>query len=89
MIFLAKIWIIGFLLLHFVIYLSVRKSKQKDDPIFEKILVHYPLIKIKKNLFYFKGVYITPTDFIFTTHKLTHYNSITFIFNVLRIVKIK
>ena len=83
-----KIYLIGFFLFHFLIFLSVKKSKTKADPIFKQIEVVYPIVKIKKNLFYFNGLYITPDLIIYKTQKIKHYRDKNFIFNFLRIVKI-
>ena len=49
-----KIYLIGFFLINFLIFLIVKKSKPKADPILEQIKAVYPIVKIKKDLFYFK-----------------------------------
>lgn len=82
-----KVYLIGFFLIHFLIYLIAKKSKKKADPIFDKIGANYPIIKIKKDLFYYNGIYITPNLIIFNSQKLRHYQNKNFIFNVLRIKK--
>lgn len=86
-----KLYLIGFFLLQLFCYLSAKKEKErlktKADPIFEQIKAVYPIVKIKKNLFYFNGFYITPDLIIYKTQKIKHYKNKNFIFNVLRIAK--
>lgn len=82
-----KLYLVGFFLLHLLGYLLAKKEKKKADPIFDKIAVVYPIVKIKKNLFYFNGIYITPDSIIYKTQKIKHYKDRNFILNVLRIFK--
>lgn len=80
-----KIYLIGFFLINFLIYLIVKKSKTKANLLFDKISANYQIIKINKNIFYFKGCYITQDFLIFKSQKLRHFQNLNFIFNILRI----
>ena len=82
-----KIWIVGFFLFHLLVYLWARNERKKPDPIFDKIKAVYPIIKIKNNLFYFNGAYITPDLIIYKTQKIKHYSDRNFILDILRIYK--
>lgn len=82
-----KIYLIGFFLINFLIFLIVKKSKPKADPILEQIKSVYPIVKIKKDLFYFNGLYLTPDLIIFNNQKIKHFKNKNFILNVLRITK--
>lgn len=82
-----KIYLIGFFLINFLIFLIVKKSKTKADPILEQIAVIYPIVKIKINLFYFNGLYLTPDLIIFKGQKIKHFKNKNFILNLLRIAK--
>lgn len=82
-----KIYLIGFFIINFLIYIIVKKSKVKADPTLEKIALQYPLIKINKNVFYYKGLYINDDFIFFNGQKIKHYKNQNFIINVLRINK--
>nr|DAJ39559.1 MAG TPA: hypothetical protein [Caudoviricetes sp.] len=80
-----KIYLIGFFLIYFLLYLIAKKSKTKADPIFKQISASYPIFKINKNIFYFKGYYITQDFIIFKSQKIRHFQNLNFIFSILRI----
>jgi len=82
-----KIYLIGFFIINFLIFLIAKKSKKKADPILEQIWAIYPIVKIKNNLFYFNGLYLTPDLIIYKTQKIKHFQNKNFILNVLRITK--
>ncbi len=86
-----KIYLIGFFLLQIFCYLLAKKEKEqlktKADPILEQIAVIYPTVKIKINLFYFNGLYLTPDLIIFKGQKIKHFKNKNFILNFLRIAK--
>lgn len=82
-----KIYLIGFFIIYFLIFLIAKKSKSKADPIFEQIGVIYPLIKIKSDLFYYNGLYLTPDLIIINNQKIRHFKNKIFIINVLKIAK--
>lgn len=84
-----KIYLIGFFIINFLIYIIAKKSKRKADPIMEQIGAIYPIVKIKNNLFYFNGLYLTPDLIIYKTQKIKHFQNKNFILNVLRITKKK
>ena len=86
-----KIYLIGFFLLQLFCYILAKKEKErlktKADPILEQIKVVYPIVKIKTNLFYFNGLYLTPDLIIFKGQKIKHFKNKNFILNFLRITK--
>ena len=82
-----KIYVIGFFIINFLIFLIAKKSKTKADPTLEKIALHYPLIKINKNVLYYKGLYINDDFIFFNGQKIKHYENQNLIINVLRINK--
>lgn len=82
-----KFYLIGFFIINFLIYLIVKKLKNKADPTLEKIALYYPLIKINKNVFYYKGLYINDNFIFFNGQKIKHYKNQNFIINVLRVNK--
>lgn len=82
-----KIYLIGFFVINFLIFLIAKKSKTKADPILEQIRAIYPVIRIRNDLFYFNGLYITPDQIIYKTQKIKHFQNKNFILNVLRITK--
>lgn len=82
-----KIYLIGFFVINFLIFLIAKKSKKKADPILEQIGAIYPIVRIRNNLFYFNGLYLTPDLIIYKTQKIKHFQNKNFILNVLRITK--
>ena len=86
-----KIYLIGFCALHLFCYLSARKERQRlkttTDPTLEEIERIYPIVKIRNNLYYFRGSYLTNEYFYFNNQKLKHYKRKNYILNLLRIVK--
>ena len=82
-----KIYLIGFFIINFLIYIIAKKSKIEADPTLEKIALFYPLIEINKNVFYYKGLYINDDFIFFSGQKIKHYKNKNFILNVLRITK--
>lgn len=57
------------------------------DPTLEEIERIYPIVKIKNNLYYFKGLYLTQEYVIFNSQKIKHYKRKNYILNLLRIAK--
>ena len=82
-----KIYLIGFFVINFLIFMIAKKSKKKADPILEQIKVVNPIVRIRNDLFYFNGLYITPDLIIYKTQKIKHFKNKNFILNVLRITK--
>lgn len=86
-----KIYLIGFFSFQLFYYLLARKERQRlkmiPDPTLEEIERIYPIVKIRNNLYYFKGSYLTPEFFYFNNQKIKHYKRKNYILNLLRIAK--
>lgn len=84
----AVIILIGFISFYAIAFYQAKKEmKESRIKFFNKIKTHYPIIRINDNLYYFKGAYLSDSDFYLNNIKMKHYQNLNFTFNLLRIVK--
>lgn len=73
LLFIITIWLIYYL--RWRIYPPIIK----DDDIFSQIKKYHQIIKIKNNVYYFRGVYITPDYMYYLDFKIQHFKNLFFI----------
>lgn len=81
LVFLFLVWL--FFYLRWLLYLP----KIVENPIFEKLKIHFKLLKIKNNLYYYKGIYIDENNLCFNGFKMQHFQNVRFLFMFMRTIK--
>lgn len=83
---------IGYLLFFFLVWLFfylwwlLDPPKFEENPIFNYLKVHYKIVKIKNNVYYYKGLYITDEYIIHNGFKMQHFENKGFLFRYLRTI---
>lgn len=76
---------IGYLISLFLIWLffylrwRLYPPITKENEIFHQVSKYHQIIRIKNNLYYYKGIYITPDYMYYLDFKIQHFRSLFFI----------
>lgn len=78
LIFIFSIWLIYYLRWQLYPPLKI------ESPIFNFLKIHFEIVKIKNNLYYYKGLYITDNAIIHNNLKFKHFENKGFLFRYLK-----
>lgn len=57
-----------------------------ENPIFERLKTHFKIVKIKNNLYYYKGLWLDENCIYFQGSKMQHFNNVNFLFLFMRTI---
>lgn len=59
-----------------------------ESPIFNFLKIHFEIVKIKNDLYYYRGLYLTDKHLIHKGFKVEHFQNKNFLFRYLKTIRI-